>query len=93
MHIDCIVLSLRSCRNVESLSPSRFLRMLCFYPSAMRPSDGDRREDRECEIPKSVGALHQSANALILTTDLFHTAASACPAQNTALRTGVLQEF
>lgn len=26
-------------------------------------------KERECKIPKSVGALHQSANALILTTN------------------------
>jgi len=49
-----------------------------FSPVA-RPSDGARRERPECDIPKSVGALHQSANALILTTDLFHAAASARP--------------
>lgn len=48
---------------------------------------------RECEIPKSVGALHQSADALILTTDLFHLAASACPIQNNTLKTRALWEL
>lgn len=49
-----------------------------FSPVA-RLSYGARRERPECDIPKSVGALHQSANALILTTDLFHATASARP--------------
>lgn len=62
------------------------------FSPLVRPSDGARRERRECEIPKSVGALHQSANALILTTDLFHMAAPAYPTQNIALKTRVLRE-
>lgn len=50
---------------------------------------------RENEIPKSVETLHQSANALILTTDFFfffHMAAPAWPTQNNALKTRVLGE-
>ena len=62
------------------------------FSPVVRPSEGARREGRECEIAKSVGALHQSANALILTTDLFQPAASACPTSNTALKTKVLWE-
>lgn len=61
----------------SSFSPEE-LADVVFTP-VVRPSAGARREGRECEIPKSVGALHQSANALILTTDLFHPAASPMP--------------
>lgn len=79
MNIDCVM-----------LCPRRLVDVV--FPPVVRPSDGAGRERRECEIPKSVGALHQSANALILTTDLFHAAASACPTQNIALKTWVLRE-
>ena len=74
----------------SSLFPEDVVDVVC--SPAVRPSDGARRERGECEIPKSVAALPQSANALILTTDLFHLAAPACPTPNIALKTRVLRE-
>lgn len=78
--IDHVMFSARGCRDEESLFPWRFKRML-FLSSSGEAVRGARREEGECEITKSVGALLQSANALILTTDLFHLAASPPPFQ------------
>jgi len=88
--VSCLV---KETAEIKSPSPEG-LCFLFFYLSflVVRLFEGARRKRRKCEIPKSVGALHQSANALILTTDLFRPAASACPTPNTALKTRVLRE-
>lgn len=93
MVIDSIVFCPWSCINQEALSsvPDGFREVVFFiFPSVVMSRDGAKRgqkKKRVCEIPKSVEALHQSADALILTTDLFHLADSARPIQNHALKT------
>lgn len=95
MIIDSIMLCPWSCINQESLFsvPDGFQEVVFFFGGNVFCDGARRGKKRECEIPKSVGALHQSADALILTTDLFHLAASACPIQNNTLKTRALWEL